>query len=1188
MKYVLFFFFLIASISGQAQYDSTKVLQAQNAYGFFWKNMKVITGGSLILPADTPHMAIADTGAIVIMTGGRAFTWKLNHTLNKLRWEGLAGNVARLTDSTFIIGMDTMKIVGTSSGSIPNLQQVLTAGNSITNINQVITGGDTTNLNFEFFHNYGFDFAHNFIAESEVANTQIYADNSEIHFYAPDSVKINAPTKGFSVKPPSKFQDTVTITTMGTGDSSKRAASTEWVRMQHYGGGGSGGSVWGSITGTLSSQTDLNTALAAKEATSNKNANNGYAGLNSSGLVPVAHLGTGTPTGTKFLRDDNTFQTPPGTGTDSSDVPGYGMQIVKAGTVRTHKVDTSLIQTKITQWPAETTVGTLFYRNFFLDTLDFDKHGSVTMSKNGSYLDMSNGDAAAPYDNYVTWGTPHLLLNAKIEVITKLTGALSSTSYGQFRPGFKSINTALNDPHDMFMSFPTTNSGSAGVYILNQSGTIIATSAGAVTYSQNDSIKLRLELKDSVITATVINMTVGGADSSTVSYSFSPVSGTTQFRPNTARFALYGIGTATEQLHSVTFSSTVVKNPNVLALGPSRTMPIFEDFWAHGWPQLLNGNYPSVNIFGGGSDGINEFAANMYWVKFINPRIVIFSDAIVNTKRGNPTGNEAVWFKTYDSCVQVMNDAGITVYHFNIPEDSLLSGIGSTEINNYIKAKYASNYIDVWDSIGQGTNIMAAIYQDPGAPGLHLNTLGQAKVYQTIVASGKLSTGLNRIGQLNNSDEYVIAAKGKVEFSPYSKQLLDKMRLFNTGGGGGGGVSMSSNTTNTLTMSTGANVIGDAPISTNGTKLISTQPLDVTGALSLKGPSNGLIIDNRNTSTSYWGLYADPFFHWYDVIHGLDRMTIDTSGRMFLPTFGQSISIGTSSPPSGTDKFLMFGGVSVHGLVTSTGNNSGIILPARSDSTHGYAILDEDNTNGLEFWDQVAGVQRFTFTNAVGFKAPFIASATSANVVYYNTSTGDFTYGAASGSGGNPNSNVGSAFRWAIPGTNNIKTYAAGPWIIHDSATTNQNRTSVDTAAAVARIRQIIADSLNAFRSNLSIVYEKTFTTTDATPINVDTISIAPGESVTVHITMNAGKDNGHASVDAERFMTFLFDDGSSLHSTSLHTQQVEEYLGTGLSSASFTMVASGTHALIQFTGEASTTIKGKMTETITRNAIPL
>lgn len=48
---------------------------------------------------------------------------------------------------------------------------------------------------------------------------------------------------------------------------------------------GGGGGTWGDITGTLSDQTDLQTALNAKQNTP-----------------------TGTPDGTKYLRDDNTWQ----------------------------------------------------------------------------------------------------------------------------------------------------------------------------------------------------------------------------------------------------------------------------------------------------------------------------------------------------------------------------------------------------------------------------------------------------------------------------------------------------------------------------------------------------------------------------------------------------------------------------------------------------------------------------------------------------------------------------------------------------------------------------------------------------------------------------------------------------------------------------------------------------------------
>lgn len=193
-------------------------------------------------------------------------------------------------------------------------------------------------------------------------------------------------------------------------------------------------------------------------------------------------------------------------------------------------------------------------------------------------------------------------------------------------------------------------------------------------------------------------------------------------------------------------------------------------------------------------------------------------------------------------------------------------------------------------------------------------------------------------------------------------------------------------------------------------------------------------------------------------------------------------------------------------------------------------------------------------------------------------------------SGGNTNSNVGSAFRLAKPGTNDIKTVSAGPWFVWDSATTNQLRGSVDTTTAVARMRQIANDSLNSLRGTLESSIVKEITTTNATPVNVDTIVIAPGEMVTVEVQLNGVKDNGHAAVVAKKKRSFLLDDASTLRNGTLISSEPETYIpsAAGLSTASFSITNTGDLAIIQFTGEASTTILAKFTYTITRKGAPL
>lgn len=74
----------------------------------------------------------------------------------------------------------------------------------------------------------------------------------------------------------------------------------------------------------------LTTDLAAKEETADKGEANGYAPLDSNSRVPIVNLGSGTPDGTKFLRDDGVFAVPAGGGGGSGS--GAFARVVKAVT----------------------------------------------------------------------------------------------------------------------------------------------------------------------------------------------------------------------------------------------------------------------------------------------------------------------------------------------------------------------------------------------------------------------------------------------------------------------------------------------------------------------------------------------------------------------------------------------------------------------------------------------------------------------------------------------------------------------------------------------------------------------------------------------------------------------------------------------------------------------------------------
>jgi len=69
----------------------------------------------------------------------------------------------------------------------------------------------------------------------------------------------------------------------------------------------------GAATAAVATHEAASDPHAGYQKESEKGAANGYASLDGSTLVPVAQLGTGTPTGAKFLRDDRVFASPTAT-----------------------------------------------------------------------------------------------------------------------------------------------------------------------------------------------------------------------------------------------------------------------------------------------------------------------------------------------------------------------------------------------------------------------------------------------------------------------------------------------------------------------------------------------------------------------------------------------------------------------------------------------------------------------------------------------------------------------------------------------------------------------------------------------------------------------------------------------------------------------------------------------------------
>lgn len=385
----------------------------------------------------------------------------------------------------------------------------------------------------------------------------------------------------------------------------------------------------------------------------------------------------------------------------------------------------------VTLWPNHRPIDTIYAPKYFT-VADYTATGSAAVSSSG----VLTGGTAGVYTNFITFGFPMNYQYWHYTQGVKVTGPTGSSG---IEIGTHSTNPS--NTYDVGINVPLNTAGNNPIFANSLgAGQLYSTSGTNLTYAPNDSIQLDVDFALNVLTVTAKNITTGGAAvTASKTWSAPTPGGAGSFYPNSSYFTIYALS-GTFLLSPPIVTSSWTKNPTGLFLGDSR-MEYAGTNWVSGPGDSLNINFPNVTTWCDEGSGTTQFLSSQQSIFNLNPKTIYFFVGS-NGKRAGLTDAQEEF--NDDSLMMVLRQRGFRAFLCVIPEDSLKSGVGMTAIKNRDSIVYSAQgaYVDIWNPLTNGTNILAAAYEY--TDGIHWVAAGQSKVYRTILNSGTMVGLINR------------------------------------------------------------------------------------------------------------------------------------------------------------------------------------------------------------------------------------------------------------------------------------------------------------------------------------------------------------------------------------------------------------------------------------------------------------
>jgi hypothetical protein len=284
--------------------------------------------------------------------------------------------------------------------------------------------------------------------------------------------------------------------------------------------------------------------------------------------------------------------------------------------------------------------------------------------------------------------------------------------------------------------FTAYNTG-VNQFIYDLQGAVQYATGSAPARSIGDILELTFERRDTTLLFTVRNQTT---NSSPVTLTYNYPSSQSVPVPNVGVWGLMLSGTAgSVELQYLKIESDEWQYPALFLLGNSKLAVGYGDDWSKRVGEKLNTNFPHTVFSAGSAERLSDMWFKLKEIQRFDAQQFICYDCHSNSTRAGVSTAAVV--DTLQRMWEMITNGGGSFKFIAAPEDSTVNGAnGLTAVKNWIVANHSADYIDVWTTLGGGTNKLLLTYAHSGADKVHLNQAGQDVIYNAIVASTQITT----------------------------------------------------------------------------------------------------------------------------------------------------------------------------------------------------------------------------------------------------------------------------------------------------------------------------------------------------------------------------------------------------------------------------------------------------------------